>query len=86
MGARPRAGCRLAGSDDAFVLAFSGPLGAALETGTHTTMAGAVSEVSERRAVLRFRGDPRPGLCTRVLTVVDDAGLIAIRSRRVKLA
>jgi hypothetical protein len=51
-------------------------------------IAGAVCEVSDRRAVLRFRAAPdlRPGAYTLVLTVVDHAGLIAIRRRRLKLA
>jgi hypothetical protein len=51
-------------------------------------IAGAVCEVSGQRAVLRLRGgrDLRPGAYTLVLTVVDDAGLVAIRRKRVKLA
>jgi hypothetical protein len=51
-------------------------------------IAAAAHEVSDRQAVLRFRDVPglRPGSYTLQLTVVDDAGQMATRRRRVKLA
>ena len=51
------------------------------------TLAVADRDVVERRAALRFRGDSRlrAGRYTLLLTLVDDAGLIAVRRRRVTL-
>jgi len=51
------------------------------------TIAVAARDVRDRRAVLRFRGvrDLRPGRYTLLVTIVDDAGLIASRRRRVTL-
>ena len=50
-------------------------------------IAAAAGDVREQRAVLRFRGGPdlRAGAYTLVLTIVDDAGLVATRRRRIKL-
>ena len=52
------------------------------------TIAVADRDVREQRAVLRFRGVPhlRAGTYALLVTVVDDAGLIATRRRRVRLA
>ncbi len=52
------------------------------------TLAVADRDVHEQRAVLRFRDVPhlRAGTYALVVTVVDDAGLIATRRRRVRLA
>ena len=52
------------------------------------TLAVAAHDVVEQRARLRFRGDSRlrAGKYTLVLTLVDDAGLIAVRRRRVTLS
>jgi hypothetical protein len=51
------------------------------------TIASASRDVREQRAVLRFRDVPRlrAGSYTLVVTIVDDAGLIATRRRRVRL-
>ncbi len=50
-------------------------------------IAVAAGDVSDQRAVLRFRGAPDlpAGAYTLVLTVVDDAGLSSMRRRRVTL-